>query len=410
MLSLVIVIGLCTSALAAGSTFGDVPADAWYYIPVTKATQLGLISGYGNNRFGPNDKVTYAQYATMLANICWEDEVKSYKDITKGQAWYMPYVLVCEDKGVFVGTQFEDCPDWTQANLPMTREAMAQMSYNFLSAADVDMSMTQAEELLGVARIKDYGAIDAGNQEAVVWCYVEGVLNGYSNGNFGPKDTLTRAQAATVLCQVYGRATGDVTGTGKPVVKPPVAAAKPSDAIGGQYDVSVFTVPADVNKDGYLTEAEVQAVLDALKVEFAPGTLWNDASVWGTDPKSPNGYINFKYSKHPEGIHYYRGSSAMGGGTGCAAYAKLISDRIFGNLPARELTDVSSMHIGDVFYSHVPHWWVMTGEKSGYPTATDSGSNPGDTIAWSAGNSTFNELQELVDSGKADIYTRYPAE
>lgn len=409
LLTFVLFFTLCVPALAAPATFADVPAGAWFHDAVTSAAELNLINGYPSGNFGPGDKVSYAQYATMLSNIMWSNEVRSYKDIAKGQPWYMPYVLVCEDKGVFVGTQFEDCPDWSQANQPITREAMAQMSYNLLSVAGVDMSMTQAEELLGVARIKDYGAIDDANKTAVTWAYVNGVLNGYSGGNFGPKDQLTRAQAATVLCQVYGRATGDVTGTGKPVVKPSAPATRPADAIGGQYDVSVFTVPADVNKDGYLTEAEVQAVLDVLQEEFPAGTLWNDPAIWGTT-STPNGYVT-SYKSYAQ-IHYYS-SPVLGGGYGCAGYAKLISDRIFGNLPRREITDVSDMNIGDIFYAHSPHWSIYRGPHDKYPICpaiTAAGSDLASTIGWSRDNATFDGWQGLVDSGDANIYTRYPAE
>ena len=378
---------LCVPALAAPTTFGDVAADAWYYIPVDKAAELGLISGYDKAHFGPNDKVTYAQYATMLSRILWSDEVESYASICQGQPWYMSYVLICEDHGVFNNTIFADCPDWSQTSQPITREAMAQMSYNFLEAADVDMSMTQAEELLGVARIKDYGTIDAGNKQAVVWCYVNGVLNGYSGGNFGPKDNLTRAQAATVLCQVYGRATGDVTGTGKPVVKP--SATRPADAIGGQYDVSRYNVPADSNKDGWITEAEVQAVVAQLKTEYPEGSLWR-----GPDGNDETG----KYFGH------------AGRGTGCAGFTYMVSDRIFGNLPKRQIDSAYDLRLWDITGSS-SHWALYTGpnpDNNQQTTTADTGANQ--PIVWMSLNLPFGDFQNAVTARLLTIYTRYPVE
>lgn len=49
-----------------GSVFTDVPAQHWANRYVVKAAELGLVSGYGNGKFGPSDKVTYEQAITMV--------------------------------------------------------------------------------------------------------------------------------------------------------------------------------------------------------------------------------------------------------------------------------------------------------------------------------------------------------
>lgn len=49
-----------------GSVFTDVPADHWANRYVVKAAELGLVSGYGNGKFGPSDQVTYEQAITMI--------------------------------------------------------------------------------------------------------------------------------------------------------------------------------------------------------------------------------------------------------------------------------------------------------------------------------------------------------
>lgn len=51
-----------------GSVFTDVPADHWANRYVVKAAELGLVSGYGNGKFGPSDQVTYEQAITMVVN------------------------------------------------------------------------------------------------------------------------------------------------------------------------------------------------------------------------------------------------------------------------------------------------------------------------------------------------------
>jgi hypothetical protein len=65
---LVITTSVTTLAFEAslGDSFEDVTSDQYYYEPVNNMALMGVISGYGNNQFGPNDYVTRAQLATVL--------------------------------------------------------------------------------------------------------------------------------------------------------------------------------------------------------------------------------------------------------------------------------------------------------------------------------------------------------
>lgn len=49
-----------------GNSFKDVAAGQYYAAPVAWAVQSGIVSGYENDRFGPNDPVTYEQAMTIL--------------------------------------------------------------------------------------------------------------------------------------------------------------------------------------------------------------------------------------------------------------------------------------------------------------------------------------------------------
>jgi hypothetical protein len=51
----------------AGPAFGDVASGAWYYDNVSAAVYAGLVSGYSNGLFGPDDPVTREQMAVMVA-------------------------------------------------------------------------------------------------------------------------------------------------------------------------------------------------------------------------------------------------------------------------------------------------------------------------------------------------------
>ena len=61
-----ILMGAINALNAKGeSTFADVASTAWYYNAVSVASQLGIVSGYGDGNFGPNDLITRQDMALM---------------------------------------------------------------------------------------------------------------------------------------------------------------------------------------------------------------------------------------------------------------------------------------------------------------------------------------------------------
>lgn len=50
-------------------SFSDVAKDAWYYNDVAIAVNAGYIKGYGNGLFGPDDTLTREQVCVMLDNV-----------------------------------------------------------------------------------------------------------------------------------------------------------------------------------------------------------------------------------------------------------------------------------------------------------------------------------------------------
>jgi len=53
-------------AQAFTSVFADVASGEWYAQGVAWAAAQGIVNGYGNGQFGPNDNVTREQLAVML--------------------------------------------------------------------------------------------------------------------------------------------------------------------------------------------------------------------------------------------------------------------------------------------------------------------------------------------------------
>lgn len=67
----------------SGASFSDVSSGDYYADAVAWAAQLGLVSGYGNGQFGPNDAITREQTAAILyAYAQYKGWVKDQADTT----------------------------------------------------------------------------------------------------------------------------------------------------------------------------------------------------------------------------------------------------------------------------------------------------------------------------------------
>lgn len=51
---------------SSGQTFTDVPPNHWAYVPIETAVSEGIISGYGDGRFGPDDYSSRDQLARVI--------------------------------------------------------------------------------------------------------------------------------------------------------------------------------------------------------------------------------------------------------------------------------------------------------------------------------------------------------
>jgi hypothetical protein len=107
--------------LSAGPTmFSDVSANHWASGYINVAVNQGIIKGYGDGRFGPDDPVTYAQAITILVRTL------GYGPVTEGiGTWPTNYIAKGAEIGVTKDVAF-------RANDPAIRGKVALMADNTL--------------------------------------------------------------------------------------------------------------------------------------------------------------------------------------------------------------------------------------------------------------------------------------
>lgn len=93
------------------SLFSDVATGAWYEQGVAWATQAGIVNGYGDGRFGPEDAITREQLAVMLfryaqllnMNTAGRDSLTSFSDSGAVSPWAWGAVAWAVDSGIISG-------------------------------------------------------------------------------------------------------------------------------------------------------------------------------------------------------------------------------------------------------------------------------------------------------------------
>lgn len=112
---------------AKGATsFKDVAADHWASGYINLATQNGIINGYGDGNFGPEDKVTYEQAVKML--VC----ALGFEPMAANKGGYPTgYLVVANQYKITAGVK---------SSVEAPRKTVAQLVYNALTTPMMDQT------------------------------------------------------------------------------------------------------------------------------------------------------------------------------------------------------------------------------------------------------------------------------
>ena len=120
---------------SSGSTaFTDILSGAWYADAVSWAAENGLMGGYGDGLFGPEDNITREQMAQILYNyalymgydISARGDLSGYRDAASTSAWARTAMEWAVGSGLFYGYD-----GWLNPTGTATRAEVAQILMNF---------------------------------------------------------------------------------------------------------------------------------------------------------------------------------------------------------------------------------------------------------------------------------------
>lgn len=95
-----------------GNRFTDVPASYWANGYILKAADLGIIGGYKDGTFKPDNTVTYEQAITMVIRACGGEELAQ-----ESGGYPYGYLEVAEGNGLLEGVSFQSEDNMTRSNI-----------------------------------------------------------------------------------------------------------------------------------------------------------------------------------------------------------------------------------------------------------------------------------------------------
>lgn len=166
-------------------SFTDV-RNNWSKQYVGKLTQLEIISGYGNGKFGPQYSLRINEFIKMIVLAMGFTPERGI-----GSKWAEPYINIAINKGIIGKNEF---PDYTKE---IKRQEMAKILY--LAAMKKEAAPDSNLDDIIRMNIRDFSDIDDIYAQDVISCYRLGLLRGTPEYFFQPKKTLTRAEGCVVI-------------------------------------------------------------------------------------------------------------------------------------------------------------------------------------------------------------------
>ncbi|MBQ4630770.1 MAG: S-layer homology domain-containing protein [Clostridia bacterium] len=157
---------------------------------INTLSDMGIINGFEDSTFRPNDSVTRAQLAKMTVSalkISQGADVKTFGDVTSSE-WYYECINILSSKNIVSG----DGANFYPNNL-VTRQDAAVILYRALATVGKNMN--------GTFNFADMDTVSEYAKEAVGAMASNGIILGDASG-FRPLSNLTRGEAAVLISRI----------------------------------------------------------------------------------------------------------------------------------------------------------------------------------------------------------------
>ncbi len=174
------------------------PADvvkSWAVAPVMKLMSLGIVQGDTQGNYNPKQAINRYEMAVILAKTLRLDVNAPSQGSPASSAnapdWAQPYVQAVVSQGIMTGNS-----DSFNGNGQVTREQLATLIGRMLP--DSTTTGTPATN----ATFKDASKMSTWAVQGIAKVQALGLMKGYDDQNFRPKQAVTREEMAAVIAKV----------------------------------------------------------------------------------------------------------------------------------------------------------------------------------------------------------------
>lgn len=183
----------CSTITPGSETFDDVPAGAFFDVPVGWLVETDATTGTAPGVYSPLDDLTRGQLATLLWRLAGEPAASpgsaTFDDVPTGRFDDLPIGWLLAE-GLTTGTS-----DTTyDPDRPITRGELATFIWRLAGQPAGDPGSATFSDV-GVGRFFDL---------PIGWMFDRGITTGTSPTTFDPDRPVTRGEAATFLFRYYG--------------------------------------------------------------------------------------------------------------------------------------------------------------------------------------------------------------
>ena len=168
----------------------------WAEETVTYMADNGYINGYEDGSFRPDNQITRAEFAAILARILGGDTPYqgSFADVS-ASAWYAGAVQCAYEAGIVSGDGVNFYPEHA-----LKRGELAKMAVGLYQKLAGPATETAD------AGFTDSGEFEEWEREAINAAYQLGFIKGMPDGSFQSKEPTTRAETAEILFRLLRKA------------------------------------------------------------------------------------------------------------------------------------------------------------------------------------------------------------
>lgn len=167
------------------SGFADIPDGHWCSNAVSALKALGIVSGYGDNRFMPENYITRAEFTKLIVNAFGLPSGDArFSDVPK-DLWYAPFVGAAASWGIIKGYDGRFSPEEN-----ITRQDAAVICYSALKKEGIVLN--------GTTTFKDSADISLYAVTALGAFEEYGIILG-DGENVRPLYSITRAEAVQLI-------------------------------------------------------------------------------------------------------------------------------------------------------------------------------------------------------------------